>query len=110
MKKIMDLMYFGYDYEEDSRGLEIEFKKEIKEKFDSVELKNAYDQIKGYRQEVYLPTQLKEDYYLWLIANGWFEMSMNLQLTMMGKKEEFKRLIDLTKIKYPESFKKEALS
>lgn len=109
MGKTMDLMYFGYDYEDDSRGLEIDFKKEVKEKFDSVELKNAYDQIKGYRQEVYLPTELKEEYSIWLIANGWFQMSMNLQLTMMSKKDEFKRLVDLTKIKYPEAFKKEAL-
>ena len=110
MEKTMDLMYFGYDYEDDSRGLEIDFKKEVKEKFDSVELKDAYDQIKGYRQEVYLPTELKEEYNIWLIANGWFKMSMNLQLTMMGEKEEFRRLIDLTKIKYPEAFKKEALT
>jgi hypothetical protein len=110
MEKTMDLIYFGYNYEEDSRGLEIDFKKEVKEKFDSVELKNAYDQIKGYRQEVYLPNELKEDYYMWLISEGWFQMSMNLQLTMQGDTEEFKRLIEVTKIKYPEAFKKEALS
>jgi len=110
MEKTMDLMYFGYDYEDDSRVLEIDFKKEVKEKFGSVELKNAYDQIKGYRQEVYLPIELKENYYMWLIAEGWFQMSMNLQLTMQGNTEEFKRLIELTKIKHPEAFKKEALS
>ena len=102
----MDLMYFGYEYESDSRGFEIEFKKEIKKKFKDVELKDAYDSIKGYRQEVYISKELEEDYYLWLMVNGWFEMSLNLQLMMMGKKDEFKRLIELAKSKYPESFKK----
>lgn len=107
-EKLMDLMHFGYDSEEDSRGLEIDFKKEVKSKFESVELIDAYDQIKGLRQEVYLPNDLKEDYYMWLIAKGWFQMSMNLQLIGMGDTEEFKRLIEVTKIKYPEVFKKDS--
>jgi len=108
MEKMMDLMYFGYDYEDDSRQFEIDFKKEIKEKFDNVELRNAYDSIKGYRQEVYLNKDQKDNYQTWLIGKGWFEMSLNMQLMMMNKdlKDEFKRIFELTKIEYPEAFKK----
>jgi hypothetical protein len=106
MEKIMDLMYFGC--EDDSRQLEIDFKKEIKEKFDNVELRNAYDNIKGHRQEVYLDEEQKDDYYTWLIGKGWFRMSLNMQLMMIDKAnhDEFKRIFELTKKQYLEAFKK----
>lgn len=106
---MMDLMYFGYTYEEGSREYEIEFKEEFKEEFKNVELRNAYDEIKGYRQEVHLKDSQSDEYHTWLIGKGWFEMSMNMQLMMMDKDQadEFKRIFELTKIKYPEAFKKE---
>ena len=102
-------MYFGYTYDEGSRGFEIEFKKDIAEKFPTAELSDAYDEIKGYRQSVSFGDEItSDDYYCWLIANGWLEMSLNLQLMMMSedKKEEFKRIFELTREKYPEAFKK----
>jgi len=98
-----DLMYFGYTYDEDNRGFEIEFKKDIAEKFPTVVLEDAYDDIKGYRQSVHFG----DEYYCWLIANGWLEMSLNLQLMMMSEdqKEEFERIFELTRENYPEAFK-----
>jgi len=104
---MMDLLYFGYDYELTSANHERDFKEEITHSFPEVEMKNAYDQIKGYRQEVYLPEEKRDDYYCWLIGKGWFEMSMSLQLMRLDKdkREDFKRLFDLTKQKYPEAFK-----
>ena len=106
---MMDIMYFGYEWDEDSREIEIEFIPEIKKKFKDVELRDAFDSIKGYRQEVHLPDEMKDDYYCWLMGNGWFELSITMQIMMMDKKEEkeFKRLFELTKIQYPEAFKKE---
>ena len=103
---MMDIMYFGYD--DDSQELEIEFISEVKDNFKDVVLKDAYDQIKGNRQEVHLSDETKEDYYVWLIAMGWFEMSLHLQLIMLSgdKKEEFLKLIELAKERYPASFKK----
>ena len=103
----MDLIYFGYSYENNSRQYEIDFKKEIKEKFDNVELKDAYDDIKGYRQQVHLNKDQKDNYYAWLIGKGWFEMSLNMQLMMRDKnlESEFERIFKLAKTQYSESFK-----
>jgi hypothetical protein len=110
MDKMMDVMYFGYEYEDDSRQFEIDFKKEIKEKFDNVDLRNAYDSIKGYRQEVCLDKDQKDNYQTWLIGKGWVGMSMIMQLMMLDKdlNGEFERMIDSAKLQYPEAFKKGA--
>ena len=104
-----DLMYFGYEWEDESPKLQAEFIPAIKEKFEDVKLSDAYDSIKGYRQEVCLPDEREDDYLCWIIGNGWFEMSITMQIMMMDKKQkdEFKRIFELTKIQYPESFKKE---
>jgi hypothetical protein len=45
-----DLMYFGYEWEDDSYPLQEEFIKEVKEEFADVRLEDAYDSIKGFRQ------------------------------------------------------------
>lgn len=105
---MMDIMYFGYEWDKDSRQNEIDFINEIKEKFPNVKLKNAYDSIKGYRQEVWLDDNQEDDYMAFLLGKGWFEMSMSLQIDMMTKErnDQVKKWIDLTRIQYPESFKK----
>ncbi len=112
----MDLLYFGYDFgETESKKHEEEFIKEIREKFPNVKLQDAYDSIKGYRQEVYLEKENKDNYFSWLFGKGWFEMSMTMQLIMMtsGTEPEQKILFDryfkLAKTQYPEAFKPEAL-
>jgi len=108
---MMDLMYFGYDYENDSAKFEKEFKESIVKTFPDVKLVNAYDDIKGYRQEVHLLEEQKDNYLSWIIGDGWLEMSFIMQIMMMDKeqKEEFKRIFALAKKQYPHAFKPEAV-
>jgi hypothetical protein len=108
---MMDLMYFGYSFGEDApeaKKNQADFIKEVKEKFPNVELRDAYDEIKGYRQEVHLDDSETENYNAFLLGKGWFEMSLTLQIDMMSgeKKDDIMRWIDLAKVQYPESFKK----
>jgi len=107
-KKMMDLVYFGYSYEGDSQNLENEFMNDIKVKFPECELKDAYDEIKGYRREVLLPEELKDDYYTWIFAFGWAECSLSTCLMMMGDDaNSARKYIDMAKSQYPENFKPE---
>lgn len=108
---MMDIMYFGYYYEDDSSKLKKEFKEEILLVFPDVELKNADDDIKGYRYEVHLTDEHSNDYYAWAFAHGWGGSSLTLQLYMMDKEEREKMdgILALTKQKYPDCFIPEAL-
>jgi len=107
-KKMMDLVYFGYSYEGDSQNLENEFMTDIKAKFPECELKDAYDEIKGYRREVLLPEELKDDYYTWIFAFGWAECSLSASLMMMGDNvDSARKYINMAKSQYPENFKSE---
>lgn len=106
---MMDLMYFGYDWESDSQKLEKQFKETIVTIFPEVKLVDAYNSIKGYRQEVYLPDEQKDNYLTWIIGDGWIYISLTMQLMMMDKEQsnEFKRIFALAKLQYPEAFKPE---
>lgn len=84
----MDLMYFGYDWDKESSTCQYDFIKEITEVFPNVVLKDAYDGIKGYRQEVWLDETEKEKYYAFLIGKGWHQMSMSLQLGLRSTEEK----------------------
>ena len=107
-KKMTDLVYFGYAYEGDSQNLENEFIGEIKSKFSECELKNAYDEIKGYRREVSLPEELRDDYYTWIFAFGWAECSLSASLMLLGDNvDSARKYIDMAKSQYPEKFKSE---
>lgn len=99
----MDLIYFGYD----GNKLQDEFIESVKIEFPNVKLKDAYDSTKGYRQELYIEDNHKEDLNMWLIANGWCECSFVLRIMSMDKDEKgnFKKLVEKTKCKYPEAFK-----
>jgi len=108
--KYMDVVYFGYDHEKESAGYQAEFIDHIKQKFENVELRDAYDSIKGYRQEVFLREDQNDDYYSWLIGDGWFEMSLTMQLIMMSyndpeQKAKFDKYFALAKQQYPHAFK-----
>lgn len=102
-----DLLYFGYEYDDESAKLEKDFIKEIQTVFLNVELRDVYDSIKGYRQEVYLYETQNDEYYAWLLSSGWFEMSLNMQLIMLdpSQKETFDKYLNLAKEQYPEAFK-----
>jgi len=108
----MDLMYFGYSFgkdEPDARKNKIDFAKEVREKFPNVVLKNADDDIKGYRYEVLLEDDEIENYNSFLFGKGWHEMSLTMQIMMMSKEkhDDVKRWIDLARVQYPEAFKKQ---
>lgn len=117
--KYMDLVYFGYDdlgkEGQENKKLQQEFIEKIKETFPNVELKNAYDQIKGFRQEVYLEEKDEDNYYSWLFGKLFYDLSLTLQLIMMSagrepeQKVKFDRYFALAKKQYPEAFKPEAL-
>lgn len=101
-----DLIYFGDD--PDSEKMQQQFMEEIKSDFPSVKLVDAYDSIKGYRQEVIFDDETTDDdLYMWLIANGWFKLSLSLQVIFMDNtlKAERATLIAKTRDKYPEAFK-----
>jgi hypothetical protein len=102
-----DLIYFGYEWDADSKKNETDFITEIKDKFPNVKLKDAYDSIKGYRQEVYLEKKESDNYWSWLIAYGWLEFSLTGQLMLMDKSQsdKLKSYISLAKSQYPQNFK-----
>lgn len=106
-----DLIYFGYEWDANSKKNETDFIKDIKAKFPAVELKDAYDSIKGYRQEVYLEEAESDNYWAWLIAHGWLSFSLTGQLMMMNKdqKEKLNNYINLAKSQYPKNFKTQAI-
>lgn len=88
--KHIDLVYFGYTWEEDSLRLEKEFMEEVSQTFPTAKLEDAYDDIKGYRRSVFLEPEKEDDYLIFVIAHGWYWCSMSLQ--MMGYNQESKLL------------------
>jgi hypothetical protein len=108
-----DLVYFGYDHEPkeaaEAREAEKEFMETLKERFPEAEFKDAYDYIKGYRREVYLPGGSSESYYAWVIAFGWcdFSLFMGLMMRSLDKKDDVMKFIELAKSEYPQNFKTE---
>ena len=99
------LLYFGDSYE-NGKEYQNEFISEIKEKFPLAKLTDAYDEIKGYRQQVYVPKGEKENFMAWLIAFGWFEFGLGSQIMLMSDDKELKKYIDKAKEQYPEKLKK----
>lgn len=103
----MDVVYFGNEDDETSLKYQTDFIKEVKEKFPDVVLKDAYNEYKGYRQEVYLDDKEIDNYNAFLIGKAWYEMSLTMQIIMRteDKRENFLHWIELAKSQYPESFK-----
>jgi len=109
---MMDIMYFGYGYGKDdhAREYQSDFINEVKKFFPNVRLEDAYNEIKGYRQSVYLEDSEKDNYLAYLIGKGWIDFSLTLQIAMMDKDEldNIKGWFKLAKQQYPEAFKPEA--
>ena len=105
-----ELLYFGYPYEDESEKYQNDFIKEVNEKFPLAKLKDAYDEIKGYRQQVNIPKGEKENFMAWLIAYGWFDFGLTIQILRMSTDKEseelLKKYIDKAKEQYPNNFKK----
>ena len=103
-------MYFGSAYEPKTSDFEKDFISEIKAVFPNVTLKDAYDDIKGCRQEVHIDELYKDNYFSFLIGKGWFQMSltMGIALRSESEKENCDRWILLAKEQYPDAFKSDA--
>lgn len=101
-----DLVYFGYEWEPDSRLLESEFVSSVKERFPDIRLEDADDSIKGYRQAVYADNEQEESYLVWALCHGWASCSMTLSLLFLEDKERVERLLETGRKEYPECFKK----
>jgi hypothetical protein len=101
-----DLMYFGYEFDENSRTFQSDFIKEIKEFFPNVVLKDAFDDIKGYRQAVILEEPDKDNYFSFLVGKGWYKLSLTMQIALRDKseKQNVDKWLALAKIQYPEAF------
>lgn len=103
-----DLVYFGYDFSggeesRNNRARQEEYNLRIKTLFPEAVLEDAYDQIKGFRTAVELPEDKKDEYFIFMIGEGWFGNSLNL-LVMKGTTEGIKYLTGIlpeVKKRYP---------
>ena len=113
-KKPIDLVYFGYDNpgeeSETAQKEEKEFMETLKERFPSVTFKDAYDQIKGFRREVFLDDELKEQYFTWIFGWGWHHYSLMLSIMManIDGSNESEKYLDMAILEYPQNFKSES--
>jgi hypothetical protein len=111
--KFTDLVYFGYDHygeeADNAQKDEKEFIETLSERFPSVEFKDAYDQIKGFRREVILDGSLQDQYYSWIFAFGWhnYSLSVSLMMANIDGKDDAIKYIDLAKTEYSQNFKNE---
>lgn len=103
--KNVDLVYFGYEWEDDSRKLEKEFIEEVRKVFPIAKLENAYDDIKGYRRSVFIEEEKEDDYLTYIFAHGWYGCSMTLQLMGYNDKDKLDKLFERVKREYPECIK-----
>jgi hypothetical protein len=109
--KFTDLVYFGHDHygekANNAQKEEKEFIETLRERFPSVQFKDAYDEIKGFRQEVILEKSFQDEYYSWVFAFGWMDYSLStcLMVANIDGKDDAKKYINLAKAEYPENFK-----
>jgi hypothetical protein len=106
---MIDLMYFGNSFDNyEGPKIEKEFIELVTLAFPNVKLDNAYDEIKGYRQQVEIPDEQQDEYLAWIIGEGWGHMSLVIKVLKLEKDEngEFYRIYKIAKEKYSESFKK----
>ena len=101
----VDLVYFGYEWDNDSLRLEKEFIEQVSKAFPTAKLENAYDDIKGYRRSVFIEEEKEDDYLTFIFAHGWYECSMTLLLMGYNQKEKLAELFERVKREYPECIK-----
>ena len=110
-KKPIDLVYFGYDNpgeeSENAQKEQKEFMETLKERFPTVSFKEAYDEIKGFRQEIFLDAELKEQYYTWIFGWGWHHYSLMVSIMManIDGSGEAEKYLDMAALEYPQNFK-----
>lgn len=78
--RYLDTVYLGHEVD-----LRDQFERSISERFPSgVRLDVADDSIKGYRYEVSAEESVvsDEDYFVWVMVEGWLGVSLNVSLEM----------------------------
>jgi len=102
-----DVIYFGYHHDDNAGEGKATFIKEVSERFKDAILEDADDDIKGIRLTVKLPEEEADNYNAWIIAHGWFQISLTLKFIMMSpdKKGLFHKTLALAQEQYPECFK-----
>lgn len=103
--KNVDLVYFGYEWDVDSRKLEKEFIEEVSKAFPTAKLENTYNEIKGYRRSVFIEEEKEDDYLTYILAHGWYGCSMTLRIMGYNDKEKLNKLFERVKREYPECIK-----
>ena len=101
--KNVDLVYFGYEWDDHSREFEKEFIEEVSAAFPDIKLKDAYDEIKGYRRSVFIDEEKEDDYLVFILAHGWYNFSKALRI--MDYSEKFDKLVARAKQEYPDCWK-----
>ena len=81
-----DLIYCG------NENYEI-CKKEILETYSNAQIADSSDDIHGGRFYVEVPDVEEDIFYLWLLKNGYLDISFNLALISMDQPERYKALV-----------------
>lgn len=100
--RLSDLIYFGED-----EKLESEFINEFSCSFPKTVFTDEYHETKGNRQGIRFTCESEKDYFMWIIAHGWANCSLNTCLLMMDsdRRKERKEIIRMAKLKYPHCFR-----
>ena len=77
---MLDLLYCGYLYEDDSEKCHKEVWKIIEDEYPEYALEDATDDIKGWRISVAVPDDKTKDYYKFLIWHGLHNLSLTFGL------------------------------
>lgn len=106
IKKVVDVIYCGNPWEEGSIN-SFEFQKQVLETFPNAIFREEQTPYRGTQVLVTLNDVEEHEYYAWIIAYGWFEISLNFRLIMMDKaqRELFDKSLALAQEKYPQFFK-----
>lgn len=106
--KYIDLVYHGYEWDEDSVKYQNEFRELIKKNFPEITMEDAYDSIKGYRTCVYAPESFDMDVYVsFLLAFGFSDQSFCFLCSDKDKLPSEQKIIDILRERWPEALKEE---
>lgn len=93
-KDVYDIIYFERELD-----LAREFEKKIKEKFPSVVLDDCSDCIHGKRTAVNLKGEFREEYFTWLVIEGFAALSFSVNMALMDSNRMFETAGDFATIK-----------
>jgi hypothetical protein len=86
-----DILYFGYDWDEKAQEnceKEKAFLAKSAVAFPAIVCYDAYDSVKGYRQEVALPISEKHNFIMWLMEHNFLLCSFNYQMLLLENRTD----------------------